>query len=112
MSRPREARLAVPLAAIRAEADRIEAALHEIEADRRPEPLTDAWRDWHARRNDAVHRIGRSIDQAGGRYTSRWDGVRISHLGISTSSTSGLIGALGNWVQVARRKLQECEAAR
>lgn len=47
--------------------------------------------------------IVRNLPKA--KITDRWDGCKVSIAGIRASSTSGLHGALTNWIAAARRKL-------
>ena len=52
---------------------------------------------------DLADAIGRDLPKA--RITERGDGTKVSIMGVRSSSTAGLHGALTNWIAAARRKL-------
>lgn len=111
MSRhPRIGGMIVPLKFIRDAADRIEAELDTANAAFDRQKGDDYGEQFHAAM-DRLKAHNRRIAKANGvDATEAWDGARVRHLGISSTSTSGLGGALRNWVKAARRRLEELEA--
>lgn len=61
---------------------------------------------WRAANNQALDAIRRELWIAGARFTDR-DGVSVRFHGLRASSTSGLLGALQNWMTAARKQLAE-----
>lgn len=64
--------------------------------------------NFHARHRAAMAGLAEQLAaDVGARITERWDGARVRIGGISSSSTSGLGGALRNWIVAARRRASE-----
>lgn len=54
----------------------------------------------------AAHRAAeRQLDDYGARIRDDWRGARITLCGISSSSTSGISGAMANWLRAAEAKI-------
>lgn len=82
--------------------------IHYVKAARGRLPSVNPGSDWTARRKaleDLAHAIGRDLPRV--TITERADGCRVSIAGIRASSTSGLDGALANWVAAAYRHLDK-----
>ncbi len=63
----------------------------------------------HARRDAAIALMVSAIEAAlpKVRIVGKWDGAKVSIAGIRASSTSGVDGALSNWIAAARRRLDQ-----
>lgn len=82
--------------------------IHYVKAARSRLPSVSSGGDWTARRKaleDLAHAIGRDLPRV--TITERADGCRVSIAGVRASSTSGLDGALANWVAAAYRHLDK-----
>lgn len=63
-------------------------------------------RGFHRRHRDAMEALSaRLSSQLGARIANRWDGARVRIAGVAASSTSGLAGALHNWVKAAKKRV-------
>ncbi|WP_333896255.1 hypothetical protein [Brevundimonas aurantiaca] len=65
------------------------------------------WNDktWHdRRRTEGQALVERLRTEFGANVREDWNGARLSLAGISSSSTSGVEGAVGNWIAAACRK--------
>ena len=62
---------------------------------------------WHARHRHEMDKL-RVILQSklGARIDDRWDGATIKLAGVRSSSTSGLAGALRNWLRAAAKRAE------
>ena len=82
--------------------DHIERALKAKDADLGPvDHSSEGW----TRRREATARMGEQLTASiGMRINDKWDGCRVSLAGISSTSTTGLVGALHNWMAAARRR--------
>lgn len=82
------------------------------EARKNLPPVTTGGDGWDARRKaleELAQAIGRDLPKAS--ITERYDGARVSIAGIRASSTSGLDGALSNWVAAAYRQLDKASGS-
>ena len=60
---------------------------------------------WHQRHRAALGELAAQLTETvGAKVNDRWDGAKVRIAGISSSSTSGLGGALSNWLAAARKK--------
>lgn len=60
---------------------------------------------FHARHRAAMAELAEQLaERFDARISVRWDGCRVTIAGISATSTTGLYGALRNWIRAARRK--------
>ena len=62
---------------------------------------------WEARKKataDMSKRLGAELRMS---IEDRWDGARVRYSGIYSTSTSGVVNALRNWLTVARKRLAE-----
>ncbi|KAB2855960.1 MAG: hypothetical protein F9K43_27590 [Bauldia sp.] len=67
---------------------------------------------WHARHRHEMDKLRVLLQsRLGARIDDRWDGASVSLAGIRSSSTSGLAGALRNWIRAAEKRLEK-DAAR
>ena len=83
--------------------------IHYIKQARNNLPATtSSGEGWEARRK-AIEELAQAIsrDLPKVRITERCDGARVSIAGIRATSTSGLDGALANWVNAAYRHLDK-----
>ena len=65
----------------------------------------------HHRREQAAELLGQHLRaEYGARISDRWDGARISMLGVTSTSTSGLPGAMTNWCAAADKRAAKLEA--
>ena len=65
------------------------------------------WNDktWHERRRvEGPALVERLRTEFGAKVREDWNGARVSLAGVVSSSTSGVEGAVGNWIVAARRK--------
>lgn len=89
--------------------DEIEALL--ADAERQAGTYSDDPRGWHARHRLAMQQLaGELAARFGLKVDDRWDGARVRMGGLAASSTSGVAGALRNWLTAARKRLAK-EAA-
>lgn len=60
-------------------------------------------------RREAIENMCRSIEAALPKVTikERWDGCRVSIMGVRASCTAGINGAFSNWIVAARRRLDQ-----
>lgn len=66
---------------------------------------------YHRKHRAAMAVVAASLTESvGAKINDRWDGAKVRIAGISASSTSGIRGALQNWLVGARKRL-EAEAA-
>lgn len=64
--------------------------------------------DQHRRHRAAAEELGRYLSETyGARIKERHDAYRITMHRISSTSTSGLRGAFGNWITAAEKRLKE-----
>ncbi len=67
---------------------------------------------YHARHRFEVDRVARRLEEeVGARFRDRWDGAAVRISGIRSTSTTGVAGALRNWLKAARRKIAEAQDA-
>ena len=60
---------------------------------------------YHQRRREAMRGLATQLSKKfGASVNDRWDGARVRIGGTSASSTSGLAGALSNWLVSARKR--------
>lgn len=82
------------------------------EAERAAGDYADDPQNWHARHHHEMDKLRVLLQsQHGARISSRWDNQSVLIAGIRSSSTSGLAGALRNWMKAARRRIEQ-EAGR
>lgn len=65
------------------------------------------WNDltWHDRRRAEGQALAERLrTEFGAKVREDWNGARVSLAGVTSSSTSGLECAVGNWIVAARRK--------
>lgn len=83
----------------------VQAILGRLEAARDAAPSIFEDYDGHRRAAADMKAVAlAALDAIGAKVRDRYDGVTIRHCGISSSSTSGLPGALQNWLRAARRR--------
>ncbi|CAD7055317.1 hypothetical protein RHAB21_00695 [Pseudorhizobium halotolerans] len=65
--------------------------------------------DGYQERRKALEELARGIasDLPKVKINERYDGARVSIAGVRASSTSGIDGALNNWIAAARRQLDK-----
>jgi len=81
------------------------AALLE-DAERAAGTYSDDPQGYHARHRFEMERIGRQLKaDFGMAINDRWDGASVRLAGIRSSSTTGLSGALRNWLRAADQRL-------
>jgi len=83
------------------------ALLEQVLADVRGRVGPHDWNDptWHARNRAEYQALAdRLTAECGARIREDFNGVRVSMAGVTSTSTSGLPGALSNWTAAARRK--------
>ena len=91
------------MADLAALADLIEAQLED--ACRAAGTYADDPENWHRRHRNEMWLLAQRIEtQHDGRLRDQWNGARVRIAGVTASSTSGLAGALRNWVSAARKK--------
>lgn len=79
-----------------------------VDANAEIGPRDDADRDWWNRRRVILARHAEALaEQLGGRINDRWDGCRVRLCGIAATSTTGIEGALRNWIAAAHRRIEE-----
>lgn len=61
---------------------------------------------WTRRREAKAQLTQRLTDQVGARVVERYDMGRVTIAGLSATSTTGVMGALRNWLTAARRRLE------
>lgn len=94
----------------------LEQAIAVVEAElARAEAAVGAYAEdpsgWHARHRAAMASLADLLEaRVGARINSRWDGCRVRIAGVVASSTSGLAGALANWLRAARAKAARARA--
>lgn len=59
---------------------------------------------WEARQKPLLEMVA-DLTARGARVRSNWNGTSIKLAGIRSSSTSGIEGALQNWIAAARRRI-------
>lgn len=75
------------------------------DAERSAGTYADDPTGYHARHHAAMKALSVNLArQTGATINDRWDGARVRILGITSSSTTGIAGALRNWLAAARRK--------
>lgn len=80
-------------------------------AKRRAGKYSDDPRGWHARHHTEMQQLAaRLTGELGARITDKWNGARVRIGGVTASSTTGIAGALRNWITAARKRLAK-EAA-
>lgn len=85
--------------------DEIEARL--VEAERQAGTYSDDPGGWHARHRLSMQLLACELArECGASINDRWDGARVRIGGIAVSSTSGVAGALRNWLAAARKRLE------
>lgn len=80
----------------------IEAALED--AERASGTYADDPQGWHARHRVEMANLVIRLEPLGLRCNDRWDGARVRCAGVTASSTTGIAGALRNWLRAARGK--------
>ena len=86
----------------------IEIVRHEVQAaDEVCGPFdVDDPGTWHARRRGALGKLSTRLkDTLGARVKDEWNGAAVTIAGIRATSTSGLDGALSNWLAAADKRL-------
>lgn len=82
----------------------VEAMLED--AERGAGTYADDPASWHRRHRGLMFGVSDSlVAQFGARVTERFDGTKVSLGGVAASSTTGLAGALRNWLVRARSAL-------
>lgn len=82
----------------------VEAELAVV-TERAAQRMGDDPANWHARRRVEMTALAARIEvRFHARISDRYDGARVRLLGISSTSTMGLAGALRNWLNAARAK--------
>lgn len=62
--------------------------------------------NWHARHRHEMDVLARRLKtEVGASINDRWDGANVRISGIRSTSTSGLAGALKNWLRAADARL-------
>lgn len=104
-------RTAIPPDSIRAAMAEIRAALNVLPSlTAEPSDTPDLHISRHARYREAVARLARHLEGTlGARITDHHNAARVRLYGIAASSTSGIVGALQNWIAAADRRLAEME---
>lgn len=83
--------------------DTVEAELEM--AERQCGTYADDPNNWHARWRVAMHASAeRLTDTLGARIDNKWDGARVRICGITATATTGVAGALRNWLIAARKR--------
>lgn len=60
---------------------------------------------FHARRREEMERLAARLEEkVAARITDRWDGARVRICGIASTSTTGISGALHNWIAAATKR--------
>jgi len=86
----------------------IEAILGRMNAARNAAPSILDDYDGHRRATAEMKVVASAaLEALGAKIRDRFDGVTVRHAGVSSSSTSGLPGALQNWLRAARRREAE-----
>lgn len=62
---------------------------------------------WPGRRKIMDRCAAALTAELGARITDKYDGCRVRIAGLASSGTSGLQGALQNWITAARRRLRD-----
>lgn len=63
-------------------------------------------RDWFAKRKEAMTALAARLEQmVGAKIVDQYDGARCRIAGISSSSTTGIQGAVQNWLTAARKRV-------
>lgn len=89
----------------------LEQAIAEVEREVAAEAITtgtyaDDPANWHRHNREAMAALGKRLESSvGAKVNDRWDGCKVRIAGVSASSTSGISGALRNWLRSARRKI-------
>lgn len=97
---------AVDLAALKKVLDVVEPRLKAAEAELGPPGGYDP--GYWERRRRAMDACAQDLrDQLGARINDKWDGCRVRIAGLHSTSTTGMAGALNNWMTAARRRLSE-----
>lgn len=61
---------------------------------------------FHLRKREALVTLCTDLsEEFGATFNDRWDGAKVRIAGIPSSSTSGLGGALSNWLIAARKRM-------
>lgn len=82
------------------------------DAEKAAGTFADDPQNWHARHRHEMDKLAVLLRSTlGARIDDRWDRAAVRIAGVRSSSTSGLAGALGNWIRAAEKRLER-EAAR
>jgi hypothetical protein len=85
----------------------VQTVLREADAAVGPFDYSDM-SGWHARHRAEMRcAITRLEEAAEAHIDEKWDGARVRICGIASSSTSGVHGALGNWLKAAAKRLEK-----
>ncbi len=64
--------------------------------------------EWHRRHNAEMSALsGRLEASIGARIIDGWSGAVVKIAGISSSSTTGVAGAMRNWLKAARKRVAQ-----
>lgn len=64
--------------------------------------------DWHRKHHSEMDALAERLQaDHGATINKRFDGCKVRIEGIASSSTSGIAGALSNWLAAARRKMEK-----
>lgn len=82
------------------------------DAERAAGTYADDPSGWHARHRFEMERVKIMLkDGFGASFSDQWDGARVRIAGVRSSSTSGVAGALRNWLIASRKRIEQ-EASR
>jgi len=82
--------------------DRLASAKH------RAGRYSDDPRGWHARHRAEMEQLAnRLTSDFDAKISDKWNGARVRIGGVTASSTSGIAGALDNWLRAARSRLEK-----
>lgn len=88
----------------------VESALCSAEAG--VGPFSHGDRDWWSRHRAAMEQCAAQLTaRLGARINDRWNGCSVRIAGLSSTSTSGMAGALRNWMAAAERRIRDAAAA-
>jgi len=88
--------------------DHVRDALERADAEVGPYSAAKDISDWHRRRRDVMENLALALhDSVGATINNRSDGCGVKIAGIRSTSTSGIAGALHNWLRAARKRAGE-----
>jgi hypothetical protein len=96
------------VARLRAGVATVEAELASFDALVGPYTADTGWHDRHRQALKALS--ARLVADHKASIRDRFDGARVAFCGVASSSTSGVVGALNNWLTAARAKLEKAGA--